>query len=208
MNFITLAGVKNISRIASASQQQGVALLMSLIILVVLIVLGLSALTGSTSQEQISSNIQQAKTAFYSAQSGVNAYTNEGNAGNDLVNPTHILAQTRAVADLSNPNNNSPLVALERCVDASGNNNANCAGAFIQGIFKARTRTWYRGCQGPATACPGFSMGVGASMPGCHLYQVEGTGWIDMDGNGVPDNNTETKAVVDQWLSEVALCAP
>ena len=208
MNFMAFSTSKNPIRQNIPAQQKGVALLMSLIILLILTILGLSALTSSTNQEQISSNIQQAKTAFYSAQSGVNGYTNEGNAGNDLTNAAHILALTRAAADPANINSTLAADALERCVAADGSNSANCATAYLQGVFKARTRAWYRGCLGPATECPGFSLGVGATMPGCHRYQVEGTGWVDMDGTAAPDANEETQAVVDQWLSEVALCAP
>lgn len=208
MNFMAFTTVKNTHRQNFPVQQKGVALLMSLIILLILTILGLSALTSSTNQEQISSNIQQAKTSFYSAQSAVNGYTNEGNAGNDLTNNAHILALTRAAANPANINSTAAADALERCVAADGSNSANCATAYLQGVFKARTRAWYRGCAGPATECPGFSLGVGTTMPGCHRYQVEGTGWVDMDGTAAPDANEETQAVVDQWLSEVALCAP
>jgi len=201
----TVVKMENINHLA---KQQGVALMLSLIMLLILTILGLSALTSSTNQEQISANIQQSKTAFYAAQSGVNSYTNEGNTGNDLTNNLHILALTRALANTANFNSTSVSNALERCVTTNGLNSANCATAYLQGVFKARTRTWYRGCLGPATACPGFSMGVGVTMPGCHQYQVEGTGWVDMDGNGAPDTTEETQVIVDQWLTEVALCGP
>ncbi len=194
--------------------EQGSALLMSLIFLVILTVLGLAALNSSTNETQISTNIQQAKTAFYTAQSGSNAYVNEGNTGNDLdpgvAGQNHILTLTRNAADPGDLDSTDLADALTRCAQADGTNGVTCAGNFyLQENFKARTDTWYRGCNGPATECPGFSLGVGTTIPGCHLYQVQGTGWIDLDGaDAAPSNSEETQAIVDQWLTEVALCPP
>jgi len=187
--------------------QQGSALLMSLIFLVVLTVLGLTALNSGTIDTQVSSNLQQAKTAFYAAQSAANAFTNQGNAGNDLIEAGHILAATRAAANPVDPDSINVADALTMCVGANGVNNADCNATFLQANFKARTDTWYRGCNGPATECPGFSLGVGTTIPGCHRYQVQGTGWIDLDNAGAaPSNIEETQVIVDQWLSQVALC--
>ncbi len=188
-------------------RQSGSALLVSLIFLVVLTVLGLTALNSGTNETQISSNLQQAKTAFYAAQSGANAYINQGNAGNDLTEAAHLLALTRAAANAADFNSTNLADALTRCAAADGTNNADCDATFLQANFKARTDTWYRGCSGPATECPGFSLGVGTTIPGCHRYQVQGTGWIDLDNSGsVPSSVEETQVIVDQWLSEVALC--
>ena len=190
-----------------SNNQKGSALLMSLIFLVVLTVLGLTALNSGTIDTQVSSNLQQSKTAFYAAQSGANAYTNQGNAGNDLTEPGHILAVTRAAANTADYQSTNVVDALTRCAAANGTNNADCDATFLQANFKARTDTWYRGCNGPATECPGFSLGVGTTIPGCHRYQVQGTGWIDLDNSGsTPSNIEETQVIVDQWLSEVALC--
>jgi len=190
-----------------AVKQQGSALLISLIFLVVLTILGLTALNSGTADTQISSNLQQSKTAFYAAQSAANAYTNQGNSGNDITEATHLLAVTRAAANPANFASTNVADALTRCTAANGTNSADCNNTFLQANFKARTDTWYRGCQGPATECPGFSLGVGTTIPGCHRYQIQATGWIDLDNTGdMPSNVEETQVIVDQWLSEVALC--
>jgi Tfp pilus assembly protein PilX len=204
MNLITTQ--KTLTRYYS-NKEQGSALLVSLIFLVVLTILGLTALNSGTTDTQISSNLQQAKTAFYSAQSGANAYTNQGNTGNDLIEPGHVLAATRAAANTANFASTNVADALTRCAAANGTNSADCDTTFLQANFKARTDTWYRGCNGPATECPGFSLGVGTTIPGCHRYQVQATGWIDLDSSGaMPSNIEETQVIVDQWLSQVALC--
>ncbi len=199
---------KNLPFIKNVPQKQtGSALLISLIFLVILTVLGLAALTSSTNEAEMTSNLQQSVTAFNTAQSGTNAYTNEGNAGNDLTEAGHILVLTRAAANAADFDSVNVADALTRCAAANGTNNADCDATFLQENFKARTDTWYRGCQGPATECPGFSLGVGTTIPGCHRYQVQGTGWIDLDNAGAtPTNLEETQVIVDQWLSEVALC--
>ncbi len=194
---------KNVNK----NRQNGATLVVALVILMILTVLGVSALTTSTNSESAAASIQQARLAFYSAQSGLGALRTVGNAGNDLTDPGHILALTRNLMDPANPNSTDPANALVRCADRNGLLVADCTAAFLEDVFKSRVRVWYRGCQGPATACPGYSLGVGLTMPGCHRYQAEGTGWIDMDGNGTPDNSDETQGTVEQWFTEVALCA-
>jgi Tfp pilus assembly protein PilX len=179
----------------------------SLIILLILTLLGVSALSTSTNSELAASNMQQAKLAFYAAQSGVDAFRTVGNAGNDLTNNNHILALTRNLMNPADPDSINPANALEGCSDRNGLLQLDCAASYLEGLLKARVRSWYRGCQGPATACPGFSLGVGMVMPGCHRYQVEGTGWLDADGTAVPEGQDETQSVVEQWFTEVALCA-
>jgi len=187
--------------------QSGAVLVVSLIMLMVLTVLGISALSTGTNSEQAAANIQQAKIAFFAGQSAVDSFAFEGNAGNDLTNPNQILALTRALANPNNYASTSTANALTRCTAGNGSNQVDCAVNYLGSIFKARSRAWYRGCLGPATACPGFSLGVGMASPGCHRYQIEGTGWVDLDGSAAPDGVNEPQATVDEWFSEVALCA-
>lgn len=163
-------------------RQQGAALLVSLIILLVLSIIGISAMRGGLLQSLIAANSQQSEMAFSAADAGASAtiYT----ASQQGVAEGGILASATAAAGAT--------VSLE--VDSAGNA-ATAAGdvAFLDAgratpITTATTTVAWQGC---TASCPGYSMRVGdTNRPGCHSFEIDSTG-------SVGDTSTQVQQVAN-----------
>lgn len=161
-------------------RQQGVALLVSLIILLVLSLIGLSAMRGGLLQTLMASNAQQAEMAFSAADSGVGAVVswanNEGGGTGSLIATaaTTGAMQTRFVDSAGD------LVPDETALDAD----RDAALTTVQADLT------HLGC---LATCPGYSSVIKSTATlKCHEYRID-------SASRVADMNAQ----VQQWVSSV-----
>lgn len=150
------------------SKQEGVALFVSLIMLLILTIIGLSAAQRSNLQEKMAANTHLQNLAFNSAESAIGGFLAEANVpGKDA--PPHILFNLRFTNKLDN-----------QCFDQNGVRNDCDTAVKLDGdkagmITSQMTVEIIDPCN--TRLCPGFSMGAsGGGTVGCRIYQVDGTG--------------------------------
>lgn len=171
--------------------QTGAALLVSLIILLILSIIGISAMRGGLLQLLIAANSQQAEMAFSVADAGVSAVVYNANAQG--IAADGILAQATVAAGQ----------ATTYGVDAEGEVAAveddapyfDDDGERTTPISSVTADVAWEGCN---SICPGFSMKVGdPNKPGCHAFQINASSTV-----------ADAEAQVDQWVNAVgAACA-
>lgn len=175
---------KNTNKLGS--KQSGAALFMSLIMLIALTIIGLSAANRSNLQERMASNLHIQNLAFNAAESAVGGFVVDSYTGNKL-DPSHVLYDLRINETLSNV-----------CYDATGTR-LPCGGVYLdgdkQGAIEAELEvTVLQKCN--PRACGGFTLGSNASGSiGCRVYQIEGTGKV-----GVKEERSTL------WAYEVTTC--
>lgn len=199
------------------TQQHGAALVTSLIILLVLTLVGITALSTGVIQLRMSSNSQQSAVTFAAAQSAANMMIAKSNTDRDWMISTNVLyaSQGKGVTPLGDAAAYADSKASIICTqyDATKGNDvsaivttsacpanawfANAAGGASP--VRSLARMYFRGTSPSAQDCPGFDAASGATV-GCNFFEVEGTGWLDLDADGVPepaDGETETR--IRQW---------
>ncbi|MBV1911262.1 MAG: hypothetical protein KUG78_18350 [Kangiellaceae bacterium] len=175
---------RNLSRIGG--KQTGAALFVSLILLIALTIIGLSAANRSNLQERMASNMHIQNLAFNAAESAVGGFVVDSYTGNKL-DPGHVLYDLRINETLSNV-----------CYDATGTRQP-CGGVYLdgdkQGAIEASLEvTVLQSCN--PRACGGFSLGNSSSGSiGCRVYRIDGTGKV---GNKVESSSL--------WAYEVTTC--
>jgi len=150
------------------NKQSGAALFISLIMLLALTIIGLSAASRSNLQERMASNLHVKNLAFNAAESAIGGFVVDSYTGNKL-DPGHVLYNLRVTGSLSN-----------KCYDNTGAR-LNCGTVYLDsdrgGTMTARVDVDVLQDCNPK-ACGGFSLGGGNSSGGigCRLYKIDGTG--------------------------------
>ncbi len=167
------------------TQQSGAVLFVSLILLLALTIIGLSAANRSNLQTRMAANVHVQNLTFNAAESAVGAFVVDSFTGDKKL-PGHILYDLRINGSLSSV-----------CYDQYGTRIA-CAGVYLDGdrsgsLKSAVTATLLSDCN-PA-ACGGFSMAVGGSRSGCRTFKIDGTGTLG--------NQTQSTSM---WAFELTRC--
>ena len=170
---------------AMSAKQSGAALFISLVILLVLTIIGLSAARRSTLQETMASNLHIRNLAFNAAESAIGGFVVDSHTGDKLVAGHVLFDLGRSAGNTAN-----------YCYDGTGTR-AACGSARLDSdhggaITSAITVTVLTDCL--PGACGGFSLGSGGKM-GCVQYQLDSTGTVG--------NLTETTRL---YAFEVAAC--
>ena len=171
----------------SINKQSGAALFISLIMLLALTIIGLSAANRSNLQERMAANFHIQNLAFNAAESAVGGFIVDSYSGNKL-NPGHVLFDLRINGSLNNA-----------CYDNTGNRR-DCGGVYLDSdrggaIVAALEVEVIQDCN--PRACGGFSLGNSASGGiGCRVYKIKGTGTVA--------TKTETSTL---WAYEVTACS-
>lgn len=162
------------------NSQKGAALFVALILLAVLMIIGVTAVRNSTFQEKMAANLHQSNWVFSVADSGLGAFSDMANSGNDLL-PEHVLFRTRTQGNVN------------ICVDSSGNE-AACGTKFDGKDAEVQLAIESRGCI--PQACFGYSMGIGSGGVKCQVYKANSIG----SGNGMSEE-------VEWWAYQItAFC--
>ncbi len=151
---------------AMSVRQSGAALFVSLVILLVLTIIGLSAARRSTLQEKMASNLHVKNLAFNAAESAIGGFVVDSNLDGRLL-AGHVLF------DLGNVVGNT----VEVCYDGTGTGVA-CGSVHLDSdhgssLTSAVDVTVLTNCG----VCAGFSLGDTGSM-GCTDYQLDSTGTV------------------------------
>lgn len=162
---------KNQSKLSTgpfSKKQAGAALFVSLIILMVLTVLGLSAARRSTLQERMGSNLHIQNLAFNAAESAIGGFVVDSHTGNKL-DPNHVLSKVRLAGTLSGI-----------CYNQEGKR-VTCGSAKLDGDHGGATTSeitvkMTQACS--PRACGGFSLGGSGTDMGCRVYQLDATGTV------------------------------
>ncbi|ARU54921.1 hypothetical protein OLMES_0829 [Oleiphilus messinensis] len=206
------------------TRQEGAVLLTSLILLAIVTIIGAYIFSSGLLQERMATNTQLVALNQNAAQSSVDAYAQEGGTvfGGSLNHSGNItLNVVRRTIELS-PAPPVPFVkqaasAFKACVNnsgtiaktAEGTSTLACDDVDFQNTTGAASpiiglsHAYYASCA-PTDCGPGMasSLGVGSTL-GCPILYVEGSGWLDVDGNGVPTQNIageEALFYIDEWL--------
>jgi len=163
------------------TNQRGAALFVALILLAVLMIIGVTAVRNSTFQEKMATNLHQNNWVFSVADSGIGAFNEIANAGNDL-DPTHVLFRTRVAGNVS------------ICIDADGNE-AACGTKFDGKEAEVRVDIESKECL--TRACFGYSMGIGSESTKCQIYKVNS----EDSGNGMSEQ-------VEWWAYQLTSFCP
>lgn len=174
--------------------ESGFSLLIALMILMALTIVGLAIMRSAVLSEKQAANIQEKSVSFHGAQS-----SNNGVIESYRYNP-NLLAETLDAPDQT----------IDTCIDSAGNVSRDCGTLptidKVGGVLKGITETRYKQCL-TAMKCTGNSSGMTSSNPiGCNVFQHMGTGWVDIDGDGVEDAN-EAKTQIEQWSFLIAACS-
>jgi len=170
------------------TRQTGAALLVSLIILLILSVIGISAMRGGLLQALMAANSQQAEMAFSVADAGVSAMmyvTNQEGvgAGGILANATV------AGRDVITPYEVDSVGAVLP---------AGSAPYFDAGrgtpITTVAADIIYRDC---VQICPGYSINKANPNVGCHIFEINSRGAV-----------AGTQTQVDQWVRAASTKCP
>jgi len=167
--------------------QRGAALFVSLILLLVLTVIGLSASQRSTMQERMAANAHLQNIVFNSAESAIGGFIADANTGNKIA-PGHILYELRTQGALAG-----------LCYDQNGARVACSATTFLDGdkgkaIISRLDASVVDDCN--TRMCSGFSLGQAGGGFGCRIFKVDGTGQA---GN--------TQVTNSLWSYEVSACS-
>ncbi len=189
MNVIKFEKTRNVKTVKNfnAIQQSGAALIVSLILLLVLTVLGLSAMQRSVMQERMATNLHVSNATFSAAESAIGAFVAEANTGNKL-NPNHVLFQLRISGNI-----------IDKAYDKSGarvNNDFINVGRNLKATVQPSI---LKECD---LACEGFSLGSTSSTSrlGCRNYLITGRGDLVNGGSTVKSTSTSL------WAKELTLC--
>ncbi|MEE4245595.1 MAG: pilus assembly PilX N-terminal domain-containing protein [Kangiellaceae bacterium] len=165
-------------------KQSGAALFVALILLSILMILGVTAVKNSTLQERMAANTHQANWIFSAADSGLGAFNQMANIGDDVGDPNHILFRARTNGNVS------------FCVDENGNE-ALCGATFIDGnMAQVQVDVEPRGCV--QQLCFGYSLGAGdTGNVQCLVYEVNSNG----SGNGFQEQ-------VEWWAYQLTAACP
>lgn len=140
-------------------KQQGSALVISLLILLVLTIIGVTALNSTVMEEQMSSNFQTGNTAYQAAESAVNrAFTMIATDGMGT-----LVDQAMAAAPA---NQNPPTIPAITMTGSSAGADPNAAN---QTTISATVT--YHG--------PGMAEGCGGMICTAHVVRVAGTGTVN-----------------------------
>jgi len=168
-------------------KQSGAALFVSLMMLLALTIIGLSAANRSNLQERMAGNFHIQNLAFNASESAIGGFVVESYTGNKL-DPAHVLYNLRINGNLNN-----------NCYDNAGVRNA-CGGIFLDSdrgsaITSQLDVAVLQDCN--PRACGGFSIGNTASGGiGCRVYKIDGTGTVA--------TKSESSSL---WAYEVTACS-
>ena len=167
------------------AKQSGAVLFVSLILLLALTIIGLSAANRSNLQTRMASNMHVQNLTFNAAESAIGAFVVDSFTG-DKLTPGHILYDLRI---------NGALAGV--CYDSAGARVA-CAGVYLDGDRSSKLQaqldaTVLSDCN--PTACGGFSLGLGGNRIGCRVFKVDGTGTL-----GAQSQSTS------MWAYEITRC--
>ena len=171
----------------AVKSQEGAALFVSLILLVILTIVGLSAAQRSNLQEKMAANTHLQNMVFNSAESAIGGFLVEANVGNKL-DPAHILSILRINGSIA-----------DQCYDENGLR-SDCTTAprldgDRAGVIRSEMDVAVVDACNP-TLCGGFSLGGSGGGIGCRIFQVDGTG------------QAGTAAVTNTlWAYEITVCS-
>ncbi len=171
------------------NQQSGAALFISLIMLLALTIIGLSAANRSNLQERMAANLHIQNLAFNGAESAVGGFVADSHTGNKL-DPGHVLYDLRITGSLNDVCYTYSGDRLDCSSDAvyldSDRGSSIVAKLDVEVIDDCNPR-----------ACGGFTLGNSSSGSiGCRVYQIDGTGTVG--------NKTESSSL---WAYEVTACS-
>ena len=190
MNYFDVTNMRNtkFQKVALTSdKQKGAALIVSLLMLMALTIIGLSAANRSNLQERMASNFHIQNLAFNASESAIGGFVVETYTGNKL-DPAHVLYDLRINGRLNG-----------NCYDSTGTR-FPCGGVYLDGdksngIVSQIDVEVLQDCN--PRACGGFSIGNSASGGiGCRVYKIDGTGTVG--------TKTESSSL---WAYEVTACA-
>lgn len=200
------------------NSQAGAALVTSLIILLILSVLGATALSTGVVQLKMSANVQERAIVDAAALTAINTIVRQANEGRDAEAEKrgHIVKDSLDKNPAGNRSNYDNANAEIRCIardrGSESVSNERCTGedAWIldenaededapQRPVRALARSFFRGEIQEKSGCPGYELND--SSVTCKRIEIEGRGWIDIDGNG-QDEDQEVSSVQRQstWL--------
>lgn len=153
----------------SFRQQQGVALIVSLMLLVVLAIIGISGLSNTSLEERMSQNFQHSTIAFEAAESAIGKVIFAGDAGNgvaseypfyDQANDPLYAAAVAGIGDTSTVKTYN--------MDPYGHLGGATLSVNAMVVYKAQGN------------CRGMSMGPGGNH--CDHFDITSTATIDATG--------------------------
>ncbi len=167
------------------TRQSGAALFVSLILLLALTIIGLSAANRSNLQTRMAANAHVQNLTFNASESAIGAFVVDSFTGDKLL-PGHVLYDLRI---------NGTLTGV--CYNEIGARTA-CAGIYLDGdrsgsLQSALSAKVLSVCD--PLACTGFSLGVGGNRQGCRSFKIDGTGTLG--------NQTQSTSM---WAYEVTRC--
>lgn len=179
----------NRNRVFIVNKQSGAALFISLIMLLALTIIGLSAANRSNLQERMASNLHIQNLAFNAAESAVGGFIVDSYTGNKL-DVGHVLYDLRISGSLT-----------DVCYDNTGTR-IDCSGGGVYldsdrggAIIAALDVAVIQDCN--PRACGGFSIGNSAAGSiGCRVYKIDGTGSVG--------TKSESSSL---WAYEVTACS-
>lgn len=166
-------------------KQQGVVLILALLVLLSLTLLGVSAVSGSLSQARMAMTMQQSGLAFDAAEAALAGVFFEAE-------DEALLANTNLMDPLSQARQGTTLdpqtEALSCFEDAQWTNRQlTNAGLTVNAVHtdagdyqtEITTRSWSRTAFVREQACRGSSNVIGGSNLSCHVFVVRGCGQVD-----------------------------
>lgn len=175
----------SLQRRSFVSRQSGAALFVSLILLLALTIIGLSAANRSNLQSRMAANMHIQNLTFNAAESAIGAFVVDSFTGDKLA-PGHVLYDLRINGNLSGV-----------CYDQYGVRVA-CAGVYLDGdrsgVLQSEISADVLSDCDP-TACGGFSLGLGSNRVGCRVFKIDGKGTLDAQSN-----------TTSLWAYEVTRC--
>lgn len=174
----------------SLSNQSGAALFVSLIMLLILTIVGLSAAQRGNLQEKVAANVHLENMAFSAAESATGSFLIEAAVGNPNT-PGHALFEARTTGTLANAyyDSNGQRVATGYLDNDHGSD-----------VYSTISVTEVGACA--PVRCSGFSFKLTSSDVGvgCREYRIDSTGNVGKIGNPVRSVTTST------WAYEVTAC--
>lgn len=173
--------------------QQGFSLVLSMVFFIALTVVGLAVMRSGLLSERQASNLQEKSVTFHGAQTSNNAIIESYRYDRS------VLAKAVSAGD----------TGWWGCVDEEGDVSACSDGVNSvdkeDGVLLAKTNSVYKNCL-RASRCIGNSAGLFSDNTiGCNVFQHNGIGWIDANGNDVNDDD-ETQSEIEQWSLLIAAC--
>ncbi|MCW8999915.1 MAG: PilX N-terminal domain-containing pilus assembly protein [Kangiellaceae bacterium] len=172
------------------SQQSGAALFVSLIMLLILTIVGLSAAQRGSLQEKVAANVHMEHMAFNAAESAIGSFMIEAATG-DSAQSGHVLYEVRTTNTVTDRYfNNAGSRVSSGYIDSDH-------GSDVHSII---TPSVAQDCS--TSMCGGFSLGTSNSAAGvgCRIYQLDAQGSVGPIGTPVKSVSTST------WAYEVTIC--